>query len=345
MRLVPNTKRPLLALALVVLVLLALLPWFITSSYWVLVAADVCVFAVFGLSYNLLLGQLGLFSLGHALFFGVAGYGVANLFMHGSGLLVGALVAIVGTAVLAFLIGSVTLRVPGIYFAIVTLAIAQAVFTAAGRNVFGLTGGEDGIYLSGLPTWLNVNTSPDNIYWMAFVVLVAVTAVVGVVRASPMGKNWEAIRENPVRAEALGLNVSAHRLAGFVLAGTLAGVAGVLNAIALQVAAPNQMSLNIMVQALLIVIIGGPGTFLGPILGAALVRTTGPLLDQLDRASWVESLPAAIHRAITSHALVLGIVYVLLVLFLPGGLSSLGRHFRGHTEVDPPVPRNASTTG
>jgi branched-chain amino acid transport system permease protein len=321
-------RAALVLLALAAVALLAVLPWYVSSAYWVLVAADVCVFAVLGLSYNMLLGQLGLFSLGHALFFCFGGYVVANLVTDGAGLLTGALVAVVGTTALAFVVGSVTLRVPGIYFAIVTVAIAQAAFTAAGRNAFGLTGGENGLYMTGIPEGLNVNINPDNVYWLAFFVMLGATAVVGLIRWSPMGKIWEGIRENPLRAEALGVNVRAHQRVAFTIAGALAGVAGALNVVALQVAAPDHMALHVMVQALLIVIIGGPGTFLGPIFGAIFVRLAGPLLDQLERASWVQGLPDVIHRAITSQALVLGTIYILLVLFLPGGLASLGSRLR-----------------
>ncbi len=315
-------------LAVIALAIAFYMPYILSSSYWILVAASVCVFAIFGLSYNLLLGQLGLFSLGHAMFFGIGGYVIANLLQDGSNVWVGLGLALLITILLAFVVGAATLRVPGIYFAIVTVAIAQAIYTAATRNVFDLTGGENGIYLSDLPEWLNVNTKPDTVYWVTLVALLATIVVIGFLRRSPMGRNWEGIRENPVRAESLGLNVRVHQLIAFTIAGGIAGFAGVLNAVTQQVAAPDQLGLAIMIQVLLIVVIGGPGTFLGPVLGAIFVVTSGPLLDQLERVSWVEGLPEVLNRMITSQPMVLGVVYILLVLFLPGGLASLTKRFR-----------------
>ncbi len=317
-----------ITLAVIALAIAFYMPYILNSSYWILVAASICVFAIFGLSYNLLLGQLGLFSLGHAMFFGIGGYVVANMLQDGSSVWSGLLLAVLVSFVLAFLVGAATLRVPGIYFAIVTVAISQALYTAATRNVFGLTGGENGIYLSGLPDWLNVNTEPDTVYWVTLLALLGVIVVVGLLRRSPMGRNWEGIRENPVRAESLGLSVRTQQLIAFTLAGGIAGFAGVLNAVTQQVASPDQLGLAIMVQVLLIVVIGGPGTFLGPVLGAIFVVASGPLLDQLDRASWIQGLPDVLHRMLTSQPLVLGVIYILLVLFLPGGLASLSSRFR-----------------
>lgn len=324
--------------ALIGVLVLVLIPSMTSSSYWVLVAAGACVFVIYALSYNLLLGQVGLFSLAHAMFFGVGAYFIANILSSGGSWALGAVLGVLGAALLAAVVGAATLRVPGIYFSIVTVAIAQAVYVAATRNVFGLTGGENGIYLSSLPDWLNSNVEPNTVYWVTLAVVLLVLVAIWHLRRSPMGQNWEAIRENPIRAEALGLDVRVHRLVAFTMAGALAGLAGVLNAITLQIAAPDQLALTVMVQVLLAVVIGGPGTFLGPVLGAIFVSLSGPLLDQLERASWVEGLPSVIERAITSESLVLGTVYIILVLFLPGGLATLRlrrrRRSRAMTEAE-----------
>jgi len=102
----------------------------------------------------------------------------------------------------------------------------------------------------------------------------------------------------------------------------IAGVAGALNGLLLQIAAPDQFSLHVMVQVLMIVIIGGPGTLLGPIVGAFIVRLSGPLMDQLDRQPWTNELPKHLEEALTSHGLILGVLYILLILFVPGGVIS-----------------------
>lgn len=331
-------------LAVIGVLFLVIVPSTSLSSYWVLVAASVCVFVVYALSYNLLLGQVGLFSLAHAMFFGVGAYFIANIVSDGGSWFLGAVLGVLGTALLALLVGAATLRVPGIYFSIVTVAIAQAVYTAATRNVFGLTGGENGIYLDSLPDWLNVNVEPETVYWVTLGVALVVLVGIWHLRRSPMGQNWEAIRENPIRAEALGLDVRAHRLMAFTMAGALAGLAGVLNAITLQIAAPDQLALTVMVQVLLAVVIGGPGTFLGPVLGAIFVSLSGPLLDQLERASWVEDLPSTLERAITSQNLVLGIIYIILVLFLPGGFATLRLRRRRRERAAPEVGSGEGST-
>jgi branched-chain amino acid transport system permease protein len=316
------------ALGLAAVVVLGLLPWYVTDSYWVTVAADVCIFAILGLSYNLLLGQIGLFSFGHALFFGASAYILGNLTTGGMGLLPGAILAVGGNIGLAIIIGLLTIRVSGIYFAIVTLAFAQAAYTAAERDVLGLTGGENGKPIDGLPRELNINVFPENLYWLAFAMLVLSVLVVWGIRRSMMGRVWDGIRESPLRAQSLGIAIPSQRIVAFAVAGGLAGVAGVLNAMSLQYATPNELALDITVQALLITIIGGPGTLLGPLLGAVFVRVSAPLIDQWGRTDFVQGLSEVPQRALTSHALMLGIVYIALVLFLPGGLASLGERFR-----------------
>lgn len=314
--------------ALAAVVVLGLLPWYVTDAYWVTIAADVCIFAILGLSYNLLLGQIGLFSFGHALFFGAAAYIVANLTTGGMGLLPGAVLAVLGNVLLAVVIGLLTVRVSGIYFAIVTVAFAQAAFFAAERDVLGLTGGENGKPVEGIPRTLNVNVMPENMYYLAFALLVVSVIAVWLIRRAMVGRVWEAIRENPIRAQALGVNISSQRIVAFAVSGALAGVAGVLQAISLQYATPNELAIEITVQALLITIIGGPGTLLGPLLGAVFVRVSAPLIDEWADSAFVSGLSEVPQRALTSHPLLLGVVYILLVLFLPGGLASIGQRSR-----------------
>jgi branched-chain amino acid transport system permease protein len=349
------------ALAAAAIVLLATLPYYVTDAYWVTIAADVCIFAILGLSYNLLLGQIGLFSFGHALFFGTAAYILGNMSTLGMGLLPGAVVAVLGNVLVAVVIGVLTIRVSGIYFAIVTLAFAQAIFTAAERDVLGLTGGENGKRIEDLPRELNVNVFPENIYWLSLVLLGVSVVVVWAIRRAMIGRVWESIRENPLRAQSLGIGIPSQRIVAFAVAGGLAGVAGVLNAMSLQYATPEALGLDITVQALLITIIGGPGTLLGPLLGAVFVRVSAPLIDQFGRSDFVMGLSEVPQRALTSHALMLGLVYILLVLFLPGGLASLGRRFRrsaaaeggrggrgappGAPAADPPIPEPEVSRG
>ena len=246
------------------LVIAAAIPfWF--SSYWVTVGIDVCVFAILGVSYNLLLGRIGLFSLGHALLFGVAGYMVANLTARsGLSLLPAAVLGVVASAAVAAVTGLVAAGVRGIYFAMMTLAFAQVGFVLAETDAAGFSGGEDGLAVAGIPELININVRQDALYWLALGTLVLVLVVVAVIWTSSAGRLWNAVRENDVRAAALGIDVRRQRVVAYSVAGALAGVAGVLFALSVQTVTPSTMSVGITVQALLITVIGGTGTFWGP---------------------------------------------------------------------------------
>lgn len=301
--------------------------WF--SPYWVTVGIDVGVFAILGVSYNLLLGRIGLFSLGHALLYGVAAYAVADFTTRsGLGLLPSAVLAVLASGLVAAVTGLVASGARGIYFAMMTLAFAQVGFVLAETDAAGLSGGEDGLTVSGIPELLNVNVRQDGLYWLALATLAAVLVVVAVLRTSAAGQLWSAIRENEVRAAALGVDVRRQRVIAYAVAGVLAGVAGVIFSLSVQTVTPSTMSVSVTVQALLITVIGGTGTFWGPVLGALFVRTSAPLLDQLADTRAVQGLSDPVERALTSQPLILGTVYILFVLFLPGGLAALGRRRR-----------------
>ena len=313
------------------LVIAAAIPfWF--SSYWVTVGIDVCVFAILGVSYNLLLGRIGLFSLGHALLFGVAGYMVANLTARsGLSLLPAAVLGVVASAAVAAVTGLVAAGVRGIYFAMMTLAFAQVGFVLAETDAAGFSGGEDGLAVAGIPELININVRQDALYWLALGTLVLVLVVVAVIWTSSAGRLWNAVRENDVRAAALGIDVRRQRVVAYSVAGALAGVAGVLFALSVQTVTPSTLSVGITVQALLITVIGGTGTFWGPVVGALFVRTSTPLLDELADTGFVQDMSAPLERAVTSQPLVLGILYILFVLFLPagvvGGAAQIRRRF------------------
>jgi branched-chain amino acid transport system permease protein len=298
----------------------ALVPfWF--SPYWVTVGIDVCAFAILGASYNLLLGRIGLFSLGHALLFGLAAYVVANLTTRsGLSLLPAAVLAVLASTVVAAVTGLVASGARGIYFAMMTLAFAQVGFVLAETDTAGLSGGEDGLSVSGIPELININVRQDVLYWLALATLAAMLALLAVVRSSAAGRLWNAIRENEVRASSLGIDVRRQRVIAYAVAGAIAGVAGVVFALSIQTVTPSTMSVSVTVQALLITVIGGTGTFWGPVVGALFARTSAPLLDQLADTQAVQGLSDPLERALTSQPLILGTVYILFVLFLPAGI-------------------------
>jgi branched-chain amino acid transport system permease protein len=313
---------PLVAIAVAAVAVVAAFVPFWFSPFWVTVAVDVCAFAILGVSYNLLLGHVGLFSLGHALLFGVGAYVVANLTTRsGVPLAAAAVVAVVASTVVAAITGLVASGARGIYFAMMTLAFAQVGFVLVETDAAGFSGGEDGLLVSGIPEALNVNVRQDTLYWAALATLAVVLGLVAVLRASAAGRLWNAVRENEVRASALGIDVGRQRVIAYAVAGALAGVAGVVFALSIQTVTPSTVSVSVTVQALLITVIGGTGTFWGPVVGAVFARVSAPLLDKLADSGTVQGLSEPVERAVTSQPLVLGTVYILFVLFLPGGIA------------------------
>jgi branched-chain amino acid transport system permease protein len=246
---------------------------------------------------------------------------VANLTTQsGMGLLPAAAVGVVASTAVAAATGLVASGARGIYFAMMTLAFAQVGFVLAETDAAGFSGGEDGLAMSGVPELININVRQDALYWLALGTLVLVLVVVAVIRASAAGRLWNAVRENEVRAAALGIDVRRQRVIAYAVAGAMAGVAGVLFALSVQTVTPSTVSVSVTVQALLITVIGGTGTFWGPVVGALFVRTSTPLLDELADTGFVQGMSAPLERAVTSQLFVLGTLYILFVLFLPAGV-------------------------
>lgn len=296
---------------------------FLMSAFWLNVLVGVAILGMYAMSYDLLLGRAGLFSFGHALFLGSSAYAVAFVTTRQElplwmGLVSGVLVA----TALAGLVGLIVSKVRGIYFGMLTLAIAQVGFSLADRDVGGFTGGENGLAVSDIPEALNANLGPVTLYWAVLAVFAVVIATLAVIRQSAAGQLWLAIRENEVRAQALGVDVRRQRWLVFTISGAFAGVAGALHALATQTVTPSVLAIAMTVQALLSVVIGGLGTFWGPLLGATFVGVLPPLLDGFSTSSLITGLPDTLERAATSYFLVLGLCYVLFVLFLPGGFMA-----------------------
>ena len=275
----------------VVLALLMLAPWL--GVYPVFLMNALCL-AMFACAFNLLLGFTGLLSFGHAAFFGAAAYVTAWLVRSAgwppeAGLLGGTVFA----AILGLLVGLVAIRRQGIYFAMVTLAMAQMVYFICLQVPF--TGGEDG--LQGVPrgTLLGM-VSLGNDRVMYFVVLALFVAVfLGVMRIvhSPYGQVLKAIRDNEPRAVSLGYDVDRYKLLAFVLSATLAGLAGAVKTLVLGFATLSDVHWSLSGEVVLMTLLGGMGTFAGPVLGAfTIVGLQNFLADRV--GSWVTVIIGAI---------------------------------------------------
>lgn len=268
----------------------------------------VFILAIYAMSYDLLMGYTGIISFGHALFFGAGAYLTADALEHGWLPFAVIPLAVAGLAAgLALLLGLLSLRVKGVYFSMVTLAFAEiAHIIVRGTDRLGL---ENGMFGLEVPAWIDPNSQRLTFYFVALALLALAYTLLRVVVASPAGHVFVAIRENEGRAQALGYHTLRYKLAALMLAGVLAALAGWLSVLFYLSASPTALSVGTTINGLLIVIIGGVGTLIGPALGAALYTLIGYVLQ----------------NQFTQWQLIFGVVYVLLVLFLPRGLAGLWR--------------------
>jgi branched-chain amino acid transport system permease protein len=306
----PSTAiRIALLAALTALVLLPL----VAERYTLQLATRIFVIGLFALSLDLLVGYARLVSLGHAAFFGLAGYALAVI-QRDLGLVslwTTLPLTLAVTAVAALLIGALAIRTSGVYFIMVTLAIAQMLFYLA-NDTRGL-GGSDGMFLQAKPeaslfgVVLFDLKSRVTFYYFALAALVAGYLVARTILASLFGRVIDAIRCNEPRARALGYATWMYKLAMFVVAGTLAGLAGYVGAAQDGIVNPGFLSWHKSGEALVVVILGGMGTLYGPVVGAAVLIG---LEDGL--------------AALTEHWLLyVGLFVIAVVLLLPRGIASL----------------------
>jgi branched-chain amino acid transport system permease protein len=267
--------------ALVALGILALIaaPFFV---YPIFLMKMLC-FALFACAFNLLLGYTGLLSFGHAAFFGGAAYFTAHsIKVWGWPPEAGILLGVAGAALLGLVIGFFAIRRQGIYFAMITLALSQMFFFFCVQAEF--TEGEDGIqgvprgFLFGL---IDLQV-PLNIYYVVLAVfLIGVFAIWRIVN-SPFGMILRSIRENENRATSLGYSVANYKLAAFVMSAALAGLAGSVKAIVFQFATLTDVAWQMSGEVILMTLLGGIGTMVGPIVGAGLVVALQNMLATSD---------------------------------------------------------------
>jgi branched-chain amino acid transport system permease protein len=251
-------------------------------------------FAMFACAFNLLLGFTKMLSFGHAAFFGASAYVTGWLVtVHGWGSIAGILGGVAVALLLGLVIGAIAVRRQGIYFAMITLALGQLVFFVCLQADF--TGGENG--LQGIPrgSLLGiVRLGNDRImYYFVLAVFVAVYLLIRRIVHSPFGQVLKAIRANEPRAVSLGYKVDRYKLMAFVLSASLSGLAGSLKALVLGFVTLSDVSQTNSGEVILMTLLGGSGTFLGPVIGANLVVTLQEYLSDLVGA-WVSVIIGAI---------------------------------------------------
>nr|WP_245583237.1 branched-chain amino acid ABC transporter permease [Oceanospirillum beijerinckii] len=267
----------------------------------------VLCFALFACAFNLMLGYGGLLSFGHAAFLATGGYITGHTVMEwGVTPEVGILIGTVCSAAMGFVFGKLAIRRQGIYFAMITLALAQLVFFLYVQAPF--TGGENG--LQGIPRGelLGFISLEDNLpmYYFVFAIFIFGFALIHRTIHSPFGQILKAIRENEPRAISLGYDVDKYKLVAFVISAGLAGLAGSTKSLVFQLSSLTDAHWHMSGEVILMTLLGGVGTIFGPVVGAATVVTLQNYLSQGPLASWVP--------------VILGLIFVVCVLLFRSGI-------------------------
>ena len=289
----------------------AVMPMLI-KQYHLNMLTEIIVFALFAVSYNLLLGYAGLLSFGHAMFFGTGAFTVAVALIHIPGLSLWSAIALAlaMTTAVGFVAGGLLLRHKGSYFALLTLAF-NALFYAIATKWHTVTGGDDGLSITRPDLGLGITTISmagiESFYYFTLVIVGAAIVFCWYFTKTAMGQTVLMMRENEERMKFLGYNTNISRLILFTFTGALAGLAGAFYTLHFQFVSQSAISVDMTTTVLLMTFVGGTGTFWGPMLGALVyIILQNYLSDITDR--W---------------PLFMGLIFIFMVLFIPGGLSQI----------------------
>jgi branched-chain amino acid transport system permease protein len=302
----------------------------VLKQYHLNMLTEIIVFALFAVSYNLLLGYAGLLSFGHAMFFGMGAFTVAVSLIHIPGLSMwGAIgLAIAMTTAVGFVAGGLLLRHKGSYFALLTLAF-NSLFYAVATKWHSVTGGDDGLSITRPDLALGFTTVSmagiESFYYFTLVIVGAAILFCWYFTQTAMGQTVLMMRENEERMKFLGYNTNISRLILFTFTGAVAGLAGAFYTLHFQFCSQSAISVDMTTTVLLMTFVGGTGTFWGPMLGVLVyVILQNYLSDITDR--W---------------PLFMGLIFVFMVLFIPGGLTQIIRSvkslFVGKRGSDKPI--------
>ena len=287
----------------------------------------VFIMAVYAMSYDLLMGYVGILSFGHAAFFGGGAYAVALFLAHVAPgiaakyritfigglditepllLLAAVLLAMAISILLGLLFSVVSARVSGVYFAMITLAIGEAIHILSKATDFvEWTGADQGLHGVPIPSWINPTQYRLRFYFVALAFAVLMYLAARRIVNSPTGRVFVALRENESRTRMIGYNPAVYRTWAFAISALIAGLAGALFSLWTSSATPTMTGTNTTIDALIMTILGGTGTLIGPMLGAAVMEISGHFFYQWFGARW---------------PLVFGLIFIGLVMFLPYGI-------------------------
>ncbi len=332
----PSLARAILgdlpALGLFAAIVLTMPFWLVWLGGYEALATKIVIWAIFALGFDILLGFTGYLSFGHAAFFGTAAYVTGLSLKHLSADILPALVltALV-SVVLAAAIGYITLKRTGIYFSILTLAFAEMLHAAALSIFQGWTGGDNGLTMDTKPVLLGLPMQGLNVFYLCAVLAILAYFVARRIKRSPFGLMLQAIKENAMRLEYTGVDVHAYKMAGFIISALYASLAGFLMVVYEPYVATNFLYWGTSGQVVIMSVIGGVNTLIGPMIGAAFMLYFENVVQAFIGEQW---------------RLVLGLIFVLIVIFLPGGfvdlwrraLKAMGRPVRQRRDNVPDAP-------
>lgn len=321
--------RPAVAAAIVAAAIgLVTVPLWVPGDYYISVSSQILIYAIFALGLDVLIGYAGLVSLGHAGLFGLAGYTIAVCVGAGLGHVAAVALALVLTLVGTALFAALSLRTLGVGFIMITLAIGQIMWGLAYRWA-SVTGGDNGLNVSGRPAPFGIRLdSPAHFYYATLVVFAVAVVATWIFVNSPFGASVKGTRDQPRRMSALGYHVWLIRFYACLFSGLLTAVAGILYVYYTEFISPPTVALTSSAEPVLMVISGGSGTLLGPIVGAILVEI-------------IKNVASAY---ISRWNMLLGVIFVAIVLFMPEGLVPGGIRLVRRV-LRPRGPGPAQTTG
>ena len=282
------------------------------------------LYGALALTYDLLFGFTGLLSFGHAVFF-ASGMYLAVLFINHDVLVwwLAVIAAVALSTVLAIIIGSASLRTGGITFAMVTLAFAEAGHVVISRDFGGFTNGENGVALNAdkVPSIFIGVFNTKYLFWISLATLVVVYFITWWITESSAGRVFAALRDNETRVAVLGLKPTRFKLLSFVIAAAMASFIGVVMLMVSGSAAPRFASADVTIALLLMVILGGAVTRWGAVIGGIVYSVASTRLQDLSQTTALHSVPKIISGPLSEPAFTLGLLFIFVVMFAPGGLS------------------------
>lgn len=291
------------------------LPFLTQDDFYLNLATLIMIWSIFAVGFDFVFGSLGMVSFGHASFLGIGGYALAIVTQRfGLPFEAGVLAAIVLAAACAWVFSFFALRVSGIFFALVTLALSQLLFILADSKLREWTGGADGLPGVARPEILGIDFfSSLNFYWYVAAIFMLVMAVIAIVRSSPFGRVIMSIQQNEIRTQHLGYDTHRIKQITFLVSGAISGLAGALLASLLMYVNPQMLHWSTSGDVIIMTLLGGAGTLWGPVAGVMIFEILKEWLS-----GWTPYWYG-----------ILGIIFILVTLYFPKGVLGELQAFAG----------------